>query len=89
MILIDFLCLICLLLLTFDPIKNQEKKINRKIKSKIQEDIHEENLEHCPSWWWKTKMKGGKVGEPKYIKLVKLATQFWLTKSSIGENIFI
>jgi hypothetical protein len=49
MILIDFLCLICLLLLTFDPIKNQEKKINRKIKSKIQEDIHEENLEHCPS----------------------------------------
>jgi hypothetical protein len=38
------------LLLTFDPTKNQEKKKekNRKRKSKIQEDIHEENLEDCP-----------------------------------------
>jgi len=31
--------------------KNQEKKKNRKIKSKIQEDIHEESLEDCPGWW--------------------------------------
>jgi hypothetical protein len=37
-----------MLLLNFDPIKNQEK--NRK-KSKLQEDIHEESLEDYPSWW--------------------------------------
>jgi hypothetical protein len=34
-----------------DPIKNQEKKKNRKRKSKIQEDIYEESLKDCPSWW--------------------------------------
>jgi hypothetical protein len=34
-----------MLLPTFDPIKNQEKKF------KIQEDIYEESLEDCPSWW--------------------------------------
>jgi hypothetical protein len=40
------------LLLTFDPITNQEKKIkNRKRKFKIQEDIHEEILEDYPIWW--------------------------------------
>jgi len=44
MILIDFLYPIYMLLPIFDSIKNQEKKKNRKIKSKIQEDIHEENL---------------------------------------------
>jgi hypothetical protein len=35
-----------LLLSIFDPVQNQEKK-----KSKIQEDIHEDSLEDCPSWW--------------------------------------
>jgi hypothetical protein len=39
-----------LLLPNFDPIKNQEKKIE-KIKSKIQDNIHKESLEDCPSWW--------------------------------------
>lgn len=28
------------------------------------------------------------VGGPKYIRLAKLATQFWLIKGSIDENIF-
>jgi len=60
-----------MLLLTFDPIKNQEK--NRK-KSKLQEDIHEESLEDYPSWWWRTKMTSGKVEGPKCIRLTKLAT---------------
>jgi hypothetical protein len=38
-----------MLLLTFEPIKNQEK-IEKK-KSKLQEDIHEESIEDYPSWW--------------------------------------
>jgi len=37
------------LLPTFDRTKNEGKK-NRKRKSKIKEDIHEESLEDCPSW---------------------------------------
>jgi len=77
-----------MLLPTFDPTKNEGKK-NRKRKSKIKEDIYEESLEDCPSWWWRTKMTRGKVGGPKYVRLTKLATQFWLTKGLINENIFI
>jgi hypothetical protein len=34
-------------------------------------------------------MTRGKVGGPKYVRLTKLATQFWLTKGLINENIFI
>jgi hypothetical protein len=34
-------------------------------------------------------MTSEKVGGPKYIKLVKLATKFLLTKCPIGKNIFI
>jgi len=34
-------------------------------------------------------MKNGKVRGPKYTRLAKLTTQFWLTKGPIGENIFI
>jgi hypothetical protein len=34
-------------------------------------------------------MTSEKVGGLKCIRLVKLATQFWLTKGPIGENIFI
>ena len=30
-----------------------------------------------------------KVGGPTCIRLTKLAKQFWLTKGSFGENIFI
>jgi len=36
-----------------------------------------------------TKMTSEKIEGPKYIRLAKLVTQFWLTKGSIGENIFI
>jgi hypothetical protein len=51
------------LLPIFYPIKNQEKKKekNRKRKSKLQEDIHEESLEDCPSWCLKTKMTSEKL----------------------------
>jgi len=38
-----------MLLFTFDLIKIKKNKKNRKEKSKIQEDIHEENLKDCPS----------------------------------------
>jgi hypothetical protein len=34
-------------------------------------------------------MTNEKVRGTKRIKLTKLATQFWLTKGPIGENIFI
>ena len=37
-----------MLLSIFYPKKNQKKK--REKKFKILEDIHEENLEDCPSW---------------------------------------
>jgi len=78
------------LLSTFEPKKkNHEKKKNRKRKSKIQEDIHEESQEDCPSWWWKTKITSGKAGGLTCTWLTKLAAQFWLTMSSFGENIFI
>jgi hypothetical protein len=40
-----------MLLPTFDLIKKSRKEKNRKIKSKTQEDIQEESLEDCPSWW--------------------------------------
>jgi hypothetical protein len=63
------------------------KKINKK-KSKIQEDIHEESLEDCSSWRWKTKITSGKVGWQACIKLAKLTTQFRLTNDLFGENIF-
>jgi len=82
-----------MLLSTFDPKKfnkRKEKKIENKSKiqrpKKLKRDIHKENLEDCPSWWWRTKVTSGKVGGPKSIKL---ATQFWLTKGPIHENIFI
>jgi hypothetical protein len=67
----------------------KEKRKNIKRKFKIQEDIHEEGLEDCPSWWWMTKITSEKIGRPKCIKLEKLTIQFWLTKGPIGENIFI
>jgi hypothetical protein len=34
-------------------------------------------------------MTSGKVRGLKCIRLIKLATQFWLTKGSTGENIFV
>jgi hypothetical protein len=34
-------------------------------------------------------MTSEKVGGPKCIRLIKLATQFWLTKGLFGKNIFI
>jgi len=44
-----------LLLSNFNPTKNQEnkkeKRKKKKRKSKIQDDIHKESLEDCPSWW--------------------------------------
>jgi len=70
-------------------INKKGKRKNRKRKSKIQEDIQEKSLEDCPRWWWRTKMTSEKVGGLKCIRLVKLTTQFWLTKGPIGENIFI
>ena len=69
--------------------KNQEKKEKNIKKSKIHKDMHEESLEDFPSWWWRTKMTFEKVGGPKCIKLEKFATQFWLKKGLIGENVFI
>jgi hypothetical protein len=51
--------------------------------------MKEESQEDCPSWWWKTKITSGKARGPTCIWLIKLATQFWLTMSSFGENIFI
>jgi len=79
-----------MLLSIFYPTKNQEKK-REKIENKIQniKDIHEKSLEYCLSWWWRTKVTNEKVRGPKRIKLTKLATQFWLTRGPIGENIFI
>jgi len=41
-----------ILLLTFDPTKKIKKRKEKKEKKiKIQEDIHEESLEDCSSWW--------------------------------------
>jgi len=34
-------------------------------------------------------MTSKKIEKPNRIKLIKLASQFWLTKDFIGENIFI
>jgi hypothetical protein len=36
-----------------------------------------------------TKMTSEKFRGSKCIRLIKLTTQFWLTKGSISENIFI
>jgi len=52
-------------------------------------DMHEEILEDCQGWWWRSKMTCRKDRGIKCIRLTKLATQFWLTKDLIGGNIFI
>jgi len=49
------------------------KKIKKKIE-KIQEDTHEESLEDCPSWCWRTKLTSKKVGGLECIRLTKLTT---------------
>ena len=63
----------------------------KKIKNKkIQEEKNDESLEDC--LWLVVedhKMTSGKVRGLKCIRLIKLAAQFWLTKDSTGENIFV
>jgi hypothetical protein len=67
-----------LLLSIFDPTKKSRKKEKKNLK--IQEDTHDESLEDCPSWWWRTKMTSEKVEGPECTRLTKLAIQFWLIK---------
>jgi hypothetical protein len=50
-------------------------------------DIHEESLEDCPNWWWKTKITSGKVGGPTY-KINKIGNLILIDKGPIWWKYF-
>ena len=60
------------------------KKI-KKINPKLQEDTHEESLEDCLSWWWRTRMY--KIG--KIISGCEDFNDNWLVKMMVISLIVV